>query len=438
MPVSLPMAIDHSSAHVSESAGMRWLVAQEGSRESYAVPVAFNRLRMLRQLYVDIWCRHGRSVLRQGTKGARALATRFHPEIPSELVVSFSPAAVLTRALDHFRKQRLSPARLAEVYNQFGGWFASKVSAHLRAIELDSEKDMFFGFNTNCLEALEHLKQRNIFTIVDQVDPGRVEEDMVLEEAERWPGWAGVNGRMPQSYWDRLKAEWDLADLVLVNSEWSAQALIKQGVSARKIVVVPLAIDLAHDPIFEPINPRGPLKVLWLGSIILRKGIQYLVEAARILQGHNIEFLLAGPLGISEEVVRKFPPNIKVLGRITRDQLTGVYKQAHVFVLPTISDGFAITQLEAMAHGLPVIATLNCGRVVTEGVDGLLVPARDSAALAEAIARLEGKRELLREMSEQALLKVSQYDLPSNARMIHELALNHRRGQPTESALQHA
>jgi glycosyltransferase involved in cell wall biosynthesis len=97
-----------------------------------------------------------------------------------------------------------------------------------------------------------------------------------------------------------------------------------------------------------------------------------------------------------------------------------------VFVLPTLSDGFAITQLEAMAHGLPVVTTPNCGRVVTDGVDGFIVPARDSRALADALVRLDSDRSLLREMSRNALQTVKRYDLPSNAKLINALVLTHR------------
>jgi glycosyltransferase involved in cell wall biosynthesis len=171
----------------------------------------------------------------------------------------------------------------------------------------------------------------------------------------------------------------------------------------------------------EPVKAQGNLKVLWLGGVILRKGIPYLIEAARSLQSQNIEFLLAGPLGISQTAVQSFPPNVKILGRITRDLLSEVYRQAHVFVLPTISDGFAITQLEAMAHGLPVVATPNCGRVVTDGVDGIIIPARDSEPLAEALAKLDKDRKLLQAMSANALKTVQAYDLPSNARLIQTL-----------------
>jgi glycosyltransferase involved in cell wall biosynthesis len=403
----------------------RWIVAQEGTRQSYAVPIAFHRLGMLRSFYVDIWCRWGRSVLQRGPAGARALATHFEAELPPTRVVAFNPAAIVDRVRQHCRRAHWSPVEMGDHYCQFGQWFATKVRNHLERQELDPNVDRFFGFNTNSLETLEMLRNRKILTIVDQVDPGVIEEEIVLQEAERWPGWARLPGRLPKGYWDRIKTEWQVADLVLVNSEWSLEALVQQGVSRQKIIVVPLAIDLAHDTDPRPVNANGVLKVLWLGSVILRKGIQYLAEAARRLQGQNIEFLLAGPLGVSQKAVQSFPSNMKLLGRITRDKLAEVYRQAHVFVLPTISDGFAITQLEAMAHGLPVVTTPNCGRVVTDGTDGLIVPARDSQALADAVAKLNDNRPLLRAMSSNALQTVKNYDLLSNARLIQDLATRH-------------
>jgi hypothetical protein len=355
------------------------------------------------------------------------LATHFNAELPPDRVISFNPAAIVDRIKHHFRRGHWSPTQLSDRYCRFGEWFATRVRNHLETRKLDAEVDGFFGFNTNCLETLELLRDRKISTIVDQVDPGVMEEEMIIEESERWPGWAKLPGRMSKSYWDRIRAEWEICDLVLVNSEWSLEALVQQGVPREKIIVVPLAIDLAKGHVMQMVRADGNLKVLWLGSVILRKGIQYLVEAARRLQGQNIEFLLAGPLGVSQTAVRLFPPNMKLLGRVTRDQLGEIYRQAQVFVLPTISDGFAITQLEAMAHGLPVVTTPNCGRVVTDGVDGYIVPARNSEALADALARLNDDRWLLRTMSHNAMLKIQKYDLPSNAQMIQDLVTARRK-----------
>src|SRR6516164_11146769 len=89
------------------SAAFRWIVAQEGSRQTYAVPLAFHRLGVLHRFYVDIWCRRGRSLLRRGPAGTRALSTRFHPEIPLQQVVSFNAGSILSRSLLHIRRSRL-------------------------------------------------------------------------------------------------------------------------------------------------------------------------------------------------------------------------------------------------------------------------------------------------------------------------------------------
>jgi glycosyltransferase involved in cell wall biosynthesis len=155
------------------------------------------------------------------------------------------------------------------------------------------------------------------------------------------------------------------------------------------------------------------LRVLWLGQVVLRKGIQYLIEAARLLEHENTRFEVVGPIGISETAVKSAPRNVSFHGRATRDQAGDWYRQADLFVLPTVSDGFALTQLEAMAHGLPVIATPNCGRVVTDGVDGLIVPVRDGAALARAIDRYREEPELGASHGAAALRKAAQLSLES-------------------------
>ena len=419
----------------SQGAACRWIVAQEGSRQSYAVPLSFHRLQLLRTFYVDTWCRWGRSLLERGPRACRALATHFSNGLPQDLVVSFNRSVLHSRAMFHVRKSKLSTAELSNEYCRFGEKFARLVREHLEQQRLDSSRDYFFGFNTNCLETLEYLRTRRIFTVVDQVDPGKVEEDLCVEEAERWAEWARVPGRMSPAYWNRIKAEWKAADLVLVNSEWSANALVQQGLEREKLIVVPLALNIPIEQI-PPRFPQGNLKVLWLGSIILRKGIQYLVQAARLLQTKGIEFILAGPLGVSDHAVRSFPANMKLLGTVTRDRVGQLYRQADVFVLPTLSDGFAITQLEAMAHGLPVVTTHNCGKVVTDGQDGYIVPARDGQALAEALARLHASPSLVRYLSANAMRTAERFDLPSNAALIQRL-VSERRNQKTPVKVDH-
>jgi glycosyltransferase involved in cell wall biosynthesis len=384
-----------------------WIVTQISSREHYAVPRAFLRRGRLLHLYTDAWCSVGRGLLRRGPATLCAFAGRYHPEIPSNKVTAFTFQALC----DHLRLRNSRTVEQTHLeYIRIGRDFCERVNRDLSGRLEDLLQRRFYGYNTGCLETVQLLREKKIFCVVNQIDPARVEEELVMEEVARWPGWEKAEGCKPEAYWQRLAAEWELADAVVVNSLWSKDALVKQGVAGDKIVVVPLAYEESANSVAKS-RTDGPLQVLWLGSVILRKGIQYLLEAARLLAGKQVEITVAGPVHISPEAVQSAPANVKFIGRVTRDQAEGIYQEADVFVLPTISDGFAITQLEAMSHGLPVITTPNCGQVVSDGTDGRIVPIRDAKALAEAIECYASDRRKLSDSSSAAREKAKQFSL---------------------------
>ena len=410
----------------------RYLVAQPGARQHYAVPRALHDCGALRLFYTDAWCRRGQRWLSWGPAVLRSLAQRRHDALPSKKVVSFSWRTMWDEF--HHRLFEGDPDVVSRYgwFERAGRRFAQRVAQHLMRQRLDPNADVFFGFNVASLEVLEHLAGRGVVTIVDQVDPARVEEDLVLSDAERWPGWARLSGRIGDSYYERLVAEWHTASLVLVKSAFSCDALQQQGVPAEKIIIVPQAYEgpIASEP-RQP-SPDQPLHVVWLGKVVLRKGIQYLIQAANQLTDCNVRFTVAGPIGITETALAAAPPSMTFVGRITRDRVSEVYRTADVFVLPALSDDFAITQLEAMAHGVPVIATPNCGDVVTDGEDGWIVPICDAEALAAAVARCEQDRQRNVQMSEAAIAKSRQFTLARYAQTVNEAvaAWRQRGGQP--------
>ncbi len=384
------------------------------------MPRALCRRRRLATLYTDFWPGPvvRRLTERIGLNAIRSLASRFHPELAGANVVSWNSRSMLWEA---GRRQRLKHAGSREHFEEFidaGRQFAIAVREALRKRQIQPRSTVLFAYDTGALEAFEWCRERRICCVLDQMDPNRVEVELVRQEAQHWPGWELHPLEVPEAYFERREQEWALADLVVVNSAFCKQALIRQGVAAEKLFVLPLCYEPGKAPERQEVGNQKsgqPLRVLFLGQVILRKGIQYLIEAARSLEQENIRFDVVGPIGISERAIGSAPHNLTFHGRTSRALAAEWYAKADVFVLPTLSDGFAITQLEAMAHGLPVVTTPCCGEVVSDGLDGFVVPPRDVPALTRALQRYLSEPGLLRHQSEAALEKSRRYSLETLA-----------------------
>ncbi len=344
----------------------------------------------------------------------RSLGTRFHSDLTGAAVTSWNVRALTWEA--GMRKTQNAYSSFTEIGNQF----ALRVRQALERRNDLGPDSIFFSYDTGALEALEWCRNRGIRCIVGQMDPNRVEAELVREEEKLWPGWSAQTLQIPEQYFSRRENEWALADSIMVNSDFCRDALLKQGVSAAKLAVVPLCFEAASSSDLDvlpestskkPHDMGAPLRILFLGQVILRKGIQYLIQAARLLEHENIRFDVVGPTGISLTAIGSAPGNITFHGRATRDQTANWYRQSDIFVLPTISDGFAITQLEAMSYGMPVVTTPCCGTVVSDEVDGFIVPPRDANALAKVFLRFLVEPELLRHQRNAALQKAKQFGL---------------------------
>ena len=394
----------------------RWICSQIGAREHYSIPRVLHRSGKLECLFTDFWASAPLRLIGRIT-GKTSLATRFHPELADASVTAFNLSTLL-ESRQHF-------ANRYEGFLQAGKSFGRSVVKALDSKRSSDEATrIFFGYDTGFLEPARWINDKGGKTVVCQMDPSRFEVDLVKAEEKRWQGWARRMVHVPEAYFRRREEEWEVADLVMVNSEWTRQALFRQGVNADKIVVVPLAFEREHSenggqkvlggnsgfklPV-SGFTHAHPLRVLFLGQVILRKGIQYLVEAARLLKDEPIVFDVVGSIGISDEAMAFAPESMTFHGSVNRNRTGQFYRNSDVFVLPTLSDGFALTQIEAMAQGLPVITTPNCGEVVSDQTDGLIVSPGDPMALAEALQMVLQDPGRLSEMSRSALRKAGMF-----------------------------
>ena len=116
----------------------------------------------------------------------------------------------------------------------------------------------------------------------------------------------------------------------------------------------------------------------------------YLFEAMATLGRTDVELCVIGALEAEmRPMMAKYDGTFRYLGAVARGELHKHYSQASVLVLPSIQDGFGMVQAQAMACGVPVIATENTGAadLFNDGVEGFIVPIRDAGAIREKILR---------------------------------------------------
>jgi glycosyltransferase involved in cell wall biosynthesis len=200
-----------------------------------------------------------------------------------------------------------------------------------------------------------------------------------------------------------------LRRIIAVSQEVRARYATELRVPGRKLAVVPNGIPVppqvrAADPVLRAhlVKGRPDYVVLTPARFHEQKGHAYLLEAA--VQVPDATFVLAGEGSLRAEMERR-AEELGVAGRCLflgqRSDVPALLAAAELFVLPSLFEGLPLSVLEAMAAARPVIATAIGGtdEAITDGLTGLLVPPRDSAALGSAIRRLQGDPALARRLA---------------------------------------
>ena len=367
-----------------------WICCQLGAREHYAIPRALFRNGMLGSLVTDAWVPPS-SLLAKVCGRSSKFRPRFHSELRGARVKAFNSSLVLFEMLASAGDSRGWPKVLAR-----NRWFQRKATSFLGSqLSAINYQPILLSYSYTALEPFRYAKANGWKTLLVQIDPGPEEERIVAEEAARVPQLAAHWHPAPAEYWDLWREECKLADRIVVNSEWARTGLIKAGGIGEKLTVIPLAYEeLGFGRRAEPrlqrrypdrFTSERPMRVLFLGLINLRKGVARLLEAARTLRDEPVEFWMVGPVEIANARAMTDAGRVKWFGAVTRNQAAGFYRNADLFILPTLSDGFAITQLEAQAHGLPIIVSKNCGKVVESGVNGIILDEPSAACIAHAV-----------------------------------------------------
>ncbi len=343
----------------------------------------------------------------------KRLLARIPHGVPSELISAFTDFG---REYARRRVTAKSPAQTTAAYLWAGKTFCERICR--RGLGAASG---VYTFNSAGLELLQHARHRGLRAIMEQtIAPMQVERELLAAEQETFPDWHGPLSANPAiaGFMAREKAEWELAEVILCGSEFVRDGIAQCGGPVARCRVVPYGVDTTFEvPHRAPHD--GPLRVLTIGEIGLRKGSPYVFAAAELL-GDRAQFRMVGSTQLRPEALRKRAARVELPGAVPRSEILAHYQWADVFLLPSLCEGSATVTYEALACGLPVIATPNAGSIVRDGQDGFIVPIRDPETVAAKLTLLAGNRGQLEQLSRNARLRAREGTLTSYARRLNQ------------------
>lgn len=339
-------------------------------------------------------------------------------EIPRNLIktIWFQPAKIFSSLSSRY------------YYSMKRMWLDWRTAAYLR----HHKCDIFHGWTHESLRSLQAAKQQRAITIVDRgyshprFSKRILDEEYAiygvprkLEDAPKW--------LRPFDHWRReleeAVEEFGVADYVFVNSQFCYDTFADEGYPKEKLVMIPRGFEVAK---YKPLpKPDNKFRAVFVGQLLVRKGLKYLLEAWGRLNLPDAELVLVGNL--HEELKPLMAPYLKrkdVIHLGFVPDPVQIYNRGTVFVFPSVDEGSAKVTYEAMACGLPVIVTPNAGSLARDGKDGFVVPIRQAEPLMEKLLYFYENREAAMEMGAEARRHIETYTWEHYERTLTETYRN--------------
>ena len=366
-----------------------------GALDRYATSFAFDEDGILGRLLAAMHTRRAGAILAQ-------LRRRTLGDLPKS-VVDTQDLGEIVHTLA--AKLGAGPIMTDRVWDAMSLAYTRGVARRLRSAKA------VYAYEYTALEAFERARELGLPRILDFPSlNSRQYKALQDEQMRRFPELATANDAYFAGKFEQRQARRDremhLADVIITNSGLTRRSHIAGGADPDKTFAIPYGApaNLADPTTFAP-QPDRPLKAVWAGTFNIRKGAHYLLEAWRTIERGAATLEAYGAIDLPQQLLEHTPEGLSFRGSIPQGQLLNVFEAADVLVFPTLSDGFGMVVTEAFSRGLPVITTEQAGAadLVRHGENGLIVPAGDAAALADALRWCLDNRQRLYEMRFAAL-----------------------------------
>ena len=397
---------------------IRIVVAHPGKQHSFRVAGALKEAGYLYKYVTTVYNKDS-SILMRFTKlflgknnYSRALRRKCSQLNDNDVLQFCELGGLILLALIRIDKSR----RISKAFNNF---LSRRFQKKLAAFIIQNNVDVVISYDTNSTVLFSILKKKapNVVRIMDNAHPNR--HYLYFSYHEHWDcagpfadTLSACGYLTDQNQANYYAEEVKLADYHIVASTYSQKALEFDGIENNKIYRIPYGVDenkfLAPTRVFE----KSCLRALFLGEVNQRKGVRQILEAARIINSPEVVFNIVGS-GTDHCAFLYEPYKLYVnfWGYVSYDEVLSQLRNNHVFIFPTMGEGFGLVLLEAMAAGLIPITTSNCGGadIIENGVNGFLIDVGDTGAIVDTLMWCKNNPSQCEEMSKNAVRTARRY-----------------------------
>jgi starch synthase len=385
----------------------KFISIHSGAQHSYQVAIALKKCNLLHKHYTSIYKDSGATAInlsKLSPKFGKAISNRYSRDLSPDYVETmplFELAEIFIRRILGNNKFTVSslPRLRDEIFSK---WVASI---------LDHDISGVVGFPNCSLEVFKKVKKHNrnsIIAIEQPIGHYSYALEIFEEEKQLHPSFADSITFSTHSsrFQARVDEELSISTHIFAGSEFVKDTLVNAGYKPQKICVnnygsvypVKTTCKTCH---------TGTLRILFVGQVSQRKGIKYLFDAVSQLRrfGTDVHLTVVGKLYGSAGWMKDYEQFIdELIPHVSRDRLAQIFGASDVFVLPSLFEGSALVVYEALAFGLPCIVTPNTGAdCIVDKVNGNVVPIRCTDSIADALQKLVDDKDLLLQMSANAL-----------------------------------
>lgn len=395
---------------------MQVAVFHPGTQHSWQTALALQQLDRLAWYATSIFYDPARFPYRLERYAPAPLARRMHAEFRRFSHPALDPTRVRTTGLAEWFERIAARAGLSALAKRIDRYGNRRFGRSLAAAIRSDERFALWGYSSSSLDAFELAKQHGRRCILDRTngDFGVYNARMVAVR-EAYPDWFLPSERaVPEATITADRNEYQLADAILVGSPFAAETLrsaVPDPALGAKLRVLNYCYDEA---LFAGIGPpapasrNGPVRFLFLGLAIPRKGIHHVLEAVARIPRSQASLTVVGELGVPDAAFAPYADRIDYRRTVARADVPAIMAAHDVLVLPSYFEGAGIVLYEALAAGCALIQSRNCALAVTPET-GILLDTVSTDALQAAMMTAIDHRDRLDHWRSQAQAEARGY-----------------------------